>query len=116
MSGEVVTPSNRDSRTRGVMVHPMPLDVTGPFDRYALLIRADGATRMVHSEGVTYLVTDEKPWTWNDFDPTCPAYVPAHLRDLACTIKPVDLADWVHSFGARLEANFSLAYSWAVSS
>lgn len=102
------------TRTRGVVVRPMPLEVTGPVDHYALIVREDGACRMVHSEGVAYEVTDDKPWRWNDFSDTCPTFTPAELITLAFTAPAVDLADWVRTFGARLESNFSLIRQWAI--
>lgn len=97
-------------RARGIYVYPMPEAVTGPYDRYALLVRADGEMRMVHTEGVAYSVTAEKPWRWNDYTPS-----EAFTREeLIAHIEadPVDLADWVRTFGARLENNFYLIRSW----
>lgn len=103
-----------NTRPRGVMVYPMPKSVSGPFDRYALLVRDDGTeVRMVHTEGVAYAVTDEKPWCWTDYDPSQPTFTVAYLLFAATTVEPVDLADWVRTFGARLESNFGLAYRWA---
>lgn len=100
------------NRTRGVQVFPLPEAASGPFDSYALLIRRDGQVRMVHSEGVAYSVTDEKPWKWNDYSADCPEFTPGELITLASTAQPVDLADWVHTFGARLESNFYMILHW----
>lgn len=102
------------TRTRGVVVRPMPEEVSGPFDHYALCVREDGEVRMVHSEGVAYAVTDEKPWRWNDYSDTCPTFTPAELITMAFTAPAVDLADWVHVFGARLESNFGMIRRWAI--
>lgn len=105
-----------NNRPRGVTVYPMPPEVNGPFgDRYALLTRHDGAVRMVHHEGVAYNVTDDKPWCWTDYDPSQPRFTPDELNALIDPAKAVDLADWVRTFGARLESNFRLAYHWATS-
>lgn len=109
--------TSTESRPRGVTVWPMPEPVTGPFSEYALLVRDNSeglAVRMVHTEGVAYLVTDEKPWTWNDHDESVPKFTPSELIDMAAKVSEgVDLADWVRTFGARLESNFYQAYAWA---
>jgi len=104
------------TRPRGVLVCPIQDEaVTGPFDRYALLVNKAGEVRMLHSEGVAYAVTDDKPWTWNDYDPACPRFTVADLILATRGNETVDLADWVHVFGARLESNFGQAYRWATS-
>jgi hypothetical protein len=105
------------NRPRGVTVYPMPERVTGPFERYAVVFREVGGVteaRMVHSEGVSYLVTDDKPWVWNDYADDCPSYSVNDLR-LVVLGGPdgVDLADWVRTFGARLESNFHQIHQWA---
>jgi hypothetical protein len=100
-------------RTRGLIGYVMTdPQVTGPTDSYAVFVRSDGAIRMVHSEGVAYLVTDEKPWRWNDYNEGCPSYAPADLLALTATAEQVDLADWIHTFGARLESNFHQIEAW----
>jgi sugar/nucleoside kinase (ribokinase family) len=104
-------------RIRGIEVYPMPEAVGGPaiYGTYALLIREDGEARMVHSEGVAYSVTDDKPWRWNDYLADCPEFTVAQLITLAVgpePIAPVDLADWVRTFGARLESNFHQIVRW----
>lgn len=101
-----------DNRVRGIMVCPMPPEVSGPYDAYALLMRADGELRMVHSEGVAYSVTADKPWRWNDYSDTCPTFTVSELVALAFNPQPVDLADWVRTFGARLESNFGQIVRW----
>lgn len=99
-------------RQRGILVTPMVDDeINGPIDRYALIVRPDGETRMVHYEGVSYLVTDEKPWRWTDYG-DCPTWTPAELAFQAEGLPTVDLADWVRTFGARLESNFSQIVWW----
>lgn len=106
--------SNND-RPRGVMIWPMPEEVCGPFDRYALAVRdnSEGVQcRMVHTEGVAYLVTEEKPWQWNDYDPNAKVFTMQDLRDRIDPANGVDLADWVRNFGARLESNFRQVYAW----
>lgn len=109
---------NDNSRPRGVIVFPMTEfpEVNGPvaFGRYALMLRGDTSeVRMVHTEGVAYQVTDEKPWGWTDNAP-CQKFTPSQLIDMInFDAEGVDLADWIHTFGARLESNFTQAYSWA---
>lgn len=103
-----------NDRVRGIMVCPILSEaVCGPENAgtYALLMREDGAVRMVHFEGVAYAVTEEKPWTWNDYGP-CQAFTVQELVALAFYSEPVDLADWVRVFGARLESNFGQIVRW----
>ena len=81
-------------RPRGILVWKMPSEVSGP-DSYALLVHpTKSEARMVHTEGVAYLVTPEKPWTWNDYDPECPSFTYTELLDLipSLEIAPTDLA------------------------
>lgn len=101
-----------DTRVRGIAVHPMPEEISGPFDQYALLVREDGEMRMIHTEGVAYRVDAEKPWRWNDYSDTCPTFTPAELMEAALQAPTVDLADWVRTFGARLESNFYQIVRW----
>jgi hypothetical protein len=116
---------SENSRPRGVIVYPMPESIGGPtvYGRYALMVRRspDGSpdlseVRMVHTEGVAYLVTTEKPWRWTDYA-ECDLFSPEELWFYG--ERPdsdgVDLADWVRTFGARLESNFSQCYRWATS-
>src|SRR4051812_22133147 len=108
--------NTKTDRPRGVTVYPMPREVCGPFDNYALMSNSRGDLRMVHSEGVSYSVTVEKPWRWNDYDPKAKTYDPASLIDFATLEStPVDLADWVRTFGDRLEGNFHQNYRWGMS-
>ncbi len=99
-------------RARGIHVYPMPEAVTGPYERYALLVREDGEMRMIHSEGVAYEVSADKPWRWNDHTPS--PYISREELIAHIETDPVDLADWVRTFGARLENNFSLIRRWYV--
>lgn len=100
------------SRERGIMVYPMPDKVNGQgFDRYALLLRADGAARMVHTEGVAYRVDADTPWRWTDYAP-CEEFSIVQLINFAFDVPPVDLADWIRTFGARLEGNFHQIAYW----
>jgi len=102
------------NRPRGVMVYPMPDEIGGPSDRYALLMRGDEA-RMVHTEGVAYLVNADNAWTWTDYNPAVKKWTLHELIVVCTTIEPVDLADWVRTFGARLESNFHMVHHWAIS-
>lgn len=104
------------TRERGIKVYKMPSKVSGP-DSYALLVHpTKSEARMVHTEGVAYLVTPEKPWTHNDYDPNCPVFSYAELLDLipSLEIAPTDLADWIRTHNARLDSNFAQVHHWAV--
>jgi hypothetical protein len=115
---------DNEDRPHGVTVYPMTHNdaINGPViaGRYALMVRRgpDGKidpseVRMVHSEGVQYRVTDEKPWVWSDYAPpgTVESFTPDEL--IQCIDSSCDLADWIRTFGSRLESNFWLAYRWA---
>lgn len=110
------------TRPRGVQVFPIRNEEVSPFDRYAVLVRHNPGSvpevRMVHTEGVSYLVTNDKPWCWTDHAPELKHWTPAELLALAIAedAQPVDLADWVRTFGARLESNFHMTYVWATES
>lgn len=67
--------------------------------------------RMIHYEGVAYRVDTERPWQWTDYA-ECEKFSPAQLVQMAAHIEPVDLADWVRTFGSRLESNFHLISYW----
>lgn len=107
-------------RPRGVKVYPLPDEANGPrvFGNYALLVRPDDPTtvRVVHTEGVAYKVTDEKPWRWSDHNADLRAWRPIDLVSITVgqNVQPVDLADWVRSFGPRLESNFHQVHWWAI--
>jgi hypothetical protein len=99
-------------RNRGHIGHVMTEEaVTGPVDSYALFVRPDGRMLMVHSEGVGYEVTEEKPWRWTDYG-NCEVFPPHAMLALRTGAKEVDLADWVRTFGARLENNFRQISWW----
>ncbi|MFS0885276.1 hypothetical protein [Aeromicrobium sp. 179-A 4D2 NHS] len=95
----------------------IPLDPTGHpesrNDRYALGINPyTGETYLVHSEGVTYFVSHNKPFRFNSYDYLAKFWT---LHDLVAnfpllTGQACDLADWVRVFGGRLESNQRLAY------
>lgn len=101
-----------NDRIRGIAVYPMPEQVTGPYEAYALIVREDGEVKMVHTEGVAYGVSAEKPWRWNDYREDCPTFTAHELINFAFYSPPVDLADWVRTFGARLESNFGQIVRW----
>jgi hypothetical protein len=115
------------TRSRGVMVYPMPEEVGGPhvFGHYALLCNVDEEdgyapfteVRMVHTEGVGYKVDADTPWCWTDYSDTAKKWTLDELTDLVLTLKAqdkgVDLADWVRSHNHRLESNFHQLYRWA---
>lgn len=114
---------NDYSRPTGVVVYPMThnAEVNGPtiFGSYALMVRRDAEgkidpseVRMVHTEGVAYQVTEDKPWRWTDYA-ECATFTPDELIQCIGQVQ-TDLSDWIRTFGARLESNFSQAYGWAM--
>lgn len=112
--------TTESSRVRGVTVFQMPESVTGGFDCYALMMRRtpEGTIEamMVHTEGVCYQVSADKPWKWNDFLDTTPTFTLADLITILGSkddTPAIDLADWVRTFGGRLEGNFYAAWQWA---
>jgi hypothetical protein len=109
---------SENNRPRGVKVYPMPEEVGGPavFGVYALCIRTNGDTsevRMVHYEGVAYAVRADKPWRWTDYRPCKEWSVEELLQQAELQDRECDLADWVRTFGARLESNFHQIHWWA---
>lgn len=103
-------------RQHGITGRIMPASVCGPVDSYALFVRPDGRMLMVHREGVGYEVSDEKPWRFNDFDPSAPTFTPEDLLEVSLhSGVVVDLADWIRTFGSRLEVNFAKNYHWLAS-
>lgn len=101
-----------EPRQRGIMVYPMPENVCGPEARYALLLRADGEARMIHTEGVAYRVDQDKPWRYDDVQEGAGIWSVEQLINHAFDVPPVDLADWIRTFGARLESNFGQIARW----
>jgi hypothetical protein len=95
----------------------MPEEVGGPpiFGRYALVVRHDGdktQCRMVHTEGVAYLVTDEKPWCWTDYDPDQKVWTMEELLALCTDDNAVDLTEWVYVRNPRTESNLFQLVWW----
>lgn len=107
--------TNNNRPDSGIIAHIVQnAEVNGPTDRYALLVRPDGETRMVHYEGVAYYITEERPWTWNDFIPNPALFTPNDLTRMAQEENwpEVDLAKWCKVFGARNEANYQAVANW----
>ena len=99
-------------RTREITGWAMPTEVNGEgWDRYMLVIREDGQMRMIHYEGVAYLVSEDRPWRWTDYAPV-EAWSPEQLLAVTPWCREVNLADWVRCFGSRLESNFSQIVWW----
>lgn len=101
------------SRPRGCIVYKMPQEVGGPaaFGSYALAVRGDVA-RMIHHEGVAYLVTADKPWCWTDYQPDAPRFTVDQLKGYIDEANAIDLADWVRDHNARTDSNFAQIYYW----
>lgn len=91
--------TNND-RTRGVFVHPMRTNLDCMEMAYAYDPKDSSSVYILCTEGVGWHVTPDKPDS--EF-----GTVQAILANDAN--KPeIDLADFVRSFGARLESNFWL--------
>lgn len=104
-------------RTRGTLVFPIDIEskdstvTMGNGDTYALGINPHtGETFMIHGEGVSYVVTHAQPFRFNDFNLSSPWHSVLTVRGWREGVEPVDLADWVRSFGSRLESNFHTAH------
>lgn len=106
---------SENTRSRGVVAYIMDDDeVTGPEAAYAVVFNESATeARMVHTEGVSYLVNNDKPWTWNDYSSDAKKFTFEELLAMTETADQIDLADWVRTFGARLESNFYQVYKWA---
>jgi hypothetical protein len=96
------------TRERGIMVRT--LDLTGmtaaPFYSYALAT-VGSESYVICSEGVGWLVSDDEPL----YVDTMAGEVVVILADVLTAARQgadVDLADFVRSFGDRLECNFYL--------
>lgn len=116
-----------DNRPHGTLVYRMPAEVNGHSSYpYALAIRKSEVglfdeqgnsrpyteVRMVNTEGVSYLVTPEKDWCWTDYIPSEKHWTITELLEECNGDSLVDLADWVRTFGSRLESNFYLIWEW----
>lgn len=93
-------------RTRGVFVQPVSFQVDG---MRCALGEHHGDMWVICSEGVGWEVPDEG-FSVNDYDPDCPRWSKEELRGMRDGL-PVDLADWVRVFGARLETNHRLWFA-----
>lgn len=124
-------------RPRGVTGYRMPEEIAGPtaMGDYILVIPdrfkdrllealkdpsnmtldevKNFEVRMVHEEGVGYLVTHDKHWRYSDYSTTVRIWSMWDLLRASELAETVDLADWVSVFGDRLENNFWLQYRWA---
>jgi hypothetical protein len=102
------------TRKRGIKVAPLadaayPGEIRGN-DWYAIGVNQNtGETYLIHKQGVSYFVGHNKPWRFSDFNLAAPCYTLLQVRRFP-TENPVDLADWIATFGSRLETNFFLAY------
>lgn len=106
------------TRTRGTLVFPIDPDLDQHRsalyggDRYAVGINPHtGETFLIHSEGVIYTVGHNEPWRFNDNNVFEPFFTVIQVRSWREGVEPVDLADWVRSFGARLESNFHTCHT-----
>jgi hypothetical protein len=99
------------ARTRGTIVYPLAAAAydVHTSDRYALGVNPNtGVTYLIHCEGVAYKVTLNKPWRFSDYSILAKWYGIKEVREMPVR-EGVDLADWIRTFGARLESNFMLA-------
>ena len=74
-----------------------------------LIHNLDGEYAVICTEGVSWQVGDG--FKFNDYDPN---EVPSTVEDLKAmrTGEDVDLADFIRTFGARLERNFAANLDW----
>lgn len=94
------------TRTRGINVQTLDLTVDGMTT--ALAFDPSGKAYVICTEGVGWEVGSG--FKVNDYDPSAPAYTVSDLVHDHTTGETVDLADFVRTFGSRLEANFGTWY------
>lgn len=81
--------------------------------RYALGVNPHtGETYLIHTEGVSYYVSHDHPYRFNDYDFMSKFWT---LYDVIANMplqfdEACDLADWVRKFGDRLESNHRITY------
>jgi len=98
-------------RKRGIMVYPLKKEFREGEDDYCVGVNPNTKeVFMIHRpEGVTYRVRHNKPWRFNDYNVVSSWHTVIEVLGMADWDNPIDLADMVRSFGARLESNFYLA-------
>ena len=102
------------SRQRGVMVYPVIVPKEeNTLDRYCFGINPNTyECFMIHNpEGVHWYVGYHKPFRFNDHNAKSSFYTLYEILELVDFTAPVDLADMIRTFGARLESNFYMAHS-----
>ena len=102
------------SRQRGVMVYPVIVPKEeNTLDRYCFGINPNTyECFMIHNpEGVHWYVGYHKPFRFNDCNAKSRFYILYEILELVDFTAPVDLADMIRTFGARLESNFYMAHS-----
>lgn len=99
-------------RKRGVMVYPVKREFidSGTADYCVGVNPNTKEIFMIHNpEGVTWRVRHDKPWRFDDDNIISSWYTVMEVLGMADWENPIDLADMIRSFGARLESNFYLA-------
>lgn len=100
-------------RKRGVMVYPLKREFREGEEDYCVGVNPNTKeVFMIHRpEGVTYRVRHDKPWRFNDYNVVSSWHTVLEVLGMADWDSPIDLADMIRSFGARLESNHYQAHS-----
>lgn len=102
------------SRQHGVMVYPVNVpENENTLDRYCFGINPNTyECFMIHNpEGVHWYIGHYKPFRFNDHNARNRFYTLYEILELVDFDKPIDLADMIRTFGARLESNFYMAHN-----
>lgn len=102
------------SRQHGVMVYPITIPESEiSWDRYCFAINPHTYEAFVihNPEGVHWYIGHHKPFRFSDCDVRNRFYTLYEILELVDFTKPIDLADMIRTFGARLESNFYMAHS-----
>lgn len=101
------------SRQRGVMVYPIAIpEYENTLNRYCFGINPNTYECFVihNPEGVHWYVGHYKPFRFDDRNARNRFYTLYEILEMVDFTKPIDLADMIRTFGARLESNFYTAY------
>lgn len=98
-------------RTSPYMVTHIPVLSESAMDyRYAVWTNGERML-VVCTEGVSWEVTDDKPWKVAGIECTRDGIDSMIAKDLGAQVT-VSLDRWIRSFGSRLESNFHQAEWW----
>lgn len=97
--------SRLDERTRGVTVKRLPVELRVDNMDTVLGEAPNGKLYVISTEGIGWGLKDGT-FVTNDYDPDARKWTPEELK--AAAGEEVDLADFIRTFGDRLERNFSI--------